>query len=64
MLFINCSNREKNCYKILNDFKKEGDNLVSLSNKQMKFCLECDKCSENIDKYCVLDDYITNNLYE
>lgn len=64
MLLINCSNREKNCFKILNDIKADEDNLLSLANKKMSFCLGCDKCSENIDKYCVLDDYITNNLYE
>lgn len=64
MLLINCSNREKNCFKILNDIKADEDNLLSLANKKMSFYLGCDKCSENIDKYCVLDDYITNNLYE
>ncbi len=64
MLLINCSNREKNCYKVLSDLKNNGDKLISLANKKMNFCLGCDKCSENIDKYCVLDDYITKNVYE
>lgn len=64
MLLINCSNREKNCYKVLSDLKNNGDKLISLANKKMNFCLGCDKCSENIDKYCVLEDYITNNVYE
>lgn len=64
MLLINCSNREKNCYKILNDIKTDNDTLISLSNKKMNFCLGCDSCKNNLDKYCVLDDYITNNIYD
>ena len=63
MLLINCSNREKNCFKILNDIRKEGDKLISLSNKDMKFCLGCGSCSNNLEHYCVLDDFITNTIY-
>lgn len=63
MLLINCSNREKNCFKILNDIKTENDKLISLSNKKMSFCLGCDSCKNNLDKYCVLDDFITNSVY-
>lgn len=64
MLLINCSNREKNCFKVLNDIKKDNDNLISLSNKDIKFCLGCGSCSKKLLKHCVLDDYITNTLYE
>lgn len=64
MLLINCSNREKNCFKILNDIKTDDDKLISLSNKQMNFCLGCDACTNKIDKYCVIDDYITNTVYQ
>lgn len=64
MLLINCSNRENNCFKILNDIKNDNDTLLSLSNKNMKFCLGCDSCKNNLDKYCVLNDYITNTLYQ
>ena len=64
MLFINCSNRERNCFKILNDIKSDSDKLISLSNKNIKFCLGCDRCSEELNHYCVLDDYITNNVLE
>ena len=64
MLLINCSNREKNCYKVLNDIKKESDTLISLSNKNMNFCLGCDSCKNDLENYCVLDDFITNNLYK
>lgn len=64
MLLINCSNREKNCFKILNDIKSDNDILLSLSNKDMKFCLGCDGCKNNLEKHCVLDDYITNTVYQ
>lgn len=64
MLLISCSNRERNCYKVLNDIKKDTDILISLSNKDMKFCLGCERCSDNLPKYCVLDDYITNIVYD
>ena len=64
MLLINCSNQEKNCYKILNDIKKDNDKFISLSNKKMEFCLGCSKCEEKLDNYCVLNDYITENVYK
>lgn len=64
MLLINCSNREKNCFKILNDIKTEKDKLISLSNKEMKFCLGCESCCKTLNKYCVLNDYITNVMYD
>ncbi len=64
MLLINCSNREKNCYNILNSIKNENDKLISLSNKKMDFCLGCQSCKKVLPKHCVLDDYITNNVYD
>lgn len=64
MILINCSNRENNCYKILNDIKSNDDKFISLSNKDMKFCLGCLSCSEKLEKHCVLSDYISNNVYE
>ena len=64
MLLINCSNRENNCFKILNDIKKEEDTIISLSNKKIDFCLGCDRCQSNLPKHCILDDYITNEVYE
>lgn len=63
MLLINTSNREKNCYKVLNDIKKDSDTLVSLSNKDIKFCLGCGSCSNKLEKHCVLNDFITNEVY-
>ena len=64
MLFINCSNRERNCYNILKSIKTEKDKLISLSNKKMSFCLGCERCQAELEKHCVLDDYITNNVYD
>ena len=64
MLLINCSNREKNCYKILSDIKTKDDKLISLSNKDMKFCLGCEACQNYLPKYCILNDYITNKVYD
>lgn len=64
MLLINCSNREVNCYKILNDIKSDSDKLISLANKKMDFCLGCERCQDNLERHCVLNDFITNNVYE
>ena len=64
MLLINCSNRENNCYNILNDIKKDNDTLISLFNKNIKYYLGWNRFHVELEKYCVLDDYITNNVYE
>ena len=64
MLFINCSNRERNCFNILKSLKKSEDKLISLSNKKMSFCLGCQCCQRDLPKHCVLDDYITNTVYD
>jgi len=64
MLLINCSNREKNCFNILEQIKEDDDTLISLSNKDMKFCLGCENCQKELPKHCVLNDYITNTVYE
>lgn len=62
-LLINGSNREKNNYNILKDIKSENDELISLSNKNIKFCLGCNSCINNLENICVLDDYITKEIY-
>lgn len=64
MLLINCSNREKNCYKILESIKSSEDTLISLAHKEISFCLGCEGCQKDLPKHCVLNDYITNNVYE
>jgi len=62
-LFINGSNREKNSYIILMDIMNESDVVISLSNKDIKYCLGCSACINKLDRYCVLNDYMTENVY-
>lgn len=62
-LFINGSNREKNCYSILKDIMEEKDKLISLSHKDIKFCLGCNACLNNLEKYCAQNDYMTEIIY-
>ena len=64
MLLINCSNRENNCFSILKNIMNNNDTLISLSNKDMKFCLGCECCQKDLERHCVLNDYITNNVYD
>lgn len=63
-LLINGSNREKNCFTILNDIKSDSDELVSLANKNIKFCLGCNACANKFGSLCVLNDFITNEVYK
>ncbi|MBQ2909831.1 MAG: flavodoxin family protein [Bacilli bacterium] len=58
-LLINGSNREKNNYNILNDIKSDNDELISLANKNIKFCIGCNSCLNKLENHCVLNDYIT-----
>ena len=55
-LLINTSNREKNCYKILNDIKENNDYMFSLSNKEIKPCNGCSDCKKGLVKYCSIND--------
>lgn len=63
MLYISGSNHIGNSYKIAKDTMKETDELITLANKNMKFCLGCNECEKDLNKLCVLDDYITNTIY-
>lgn len=63
-LFINGSNRKRNCYNILQDIMTDKDDLISLSNKDIKYCLGCNACIKKLDNYCILNDYITSNIYQ
>ena len=63
-LLINGSNRESNCYNILKDLKIVDDEFISLSRQDIKYCLGCNACSKELESYCVLNDYITNNVYD
>lgn len=55
-LYINGSNRNENCYKILSDLKEEKDVLFSLADKSINYCLGCSACSEHLENFCVIDD--------
>lgn len=63
-LFINGSNREKNCYNILKDIMTTNDELISLSHKEIKYCLGCNSCVNKLKNYCVIDDFMTENIYQ
>ena len=64
MLLINGSNREKNCYNILCDLKKDNGKLISLSKKDIKFCLGCNACKNKLENYFILNDFITSDVYK
>lgn len=55
-LYICGSNRNKNCYKVLNDLKSENDKLITLSNKNIKYCFGCSACINELKDYCVQKD--------
>ncbi len=63
-LFINGSNREQNCSKIINDLKSENCNIINLANKDIKFCLGCNACAKKLKNHCVLSDFITTTIYK
>ena len=55
-LYINGSNRNKNCYTVLKDLKEEKDKLIALSEKNIQYCLGCCRCIDNLENYCVIKD--------
>lgn len=55
-LYICGSNRKGNCYQIMQDLKEKEDKAITLARKNIKYCLGCCKCSEGLEKYCVLQD--------
>ena len=62
-LLINTSQREHNCFKILNDIKEEDDYFISLSNKEIKPCKGCGNCKKNLDNFCIIKDEM-EEIYE
>lgn len=62
-ILINGSNRECNCYNILKELQSQDDELVSLSNQDIKYCLGCNACRKELENHCVLNDYITTSVY-
>lgn len=62
-LLINGSNRERNCYNILKELQNQDDELISLSNQDIKYYLGCNACRKKLENLCVLSDY-DKNVYE
>lgn len=62
-LYISGSNRKGNCYQIIEDLRDKNDKVISLVNKDIKYCLGCNKCTEHLKKYCVLQDDM-QEIYE
>lgn len=55
-LYINGSNRNQNCYTILQDLKNEEDKLFSLADKTIHYCLGCGACADHLENFCVMED--------
>lgn len=62
-LYINGSNRNKNCYTVLNDLKEDEDKLISLADKKIDYCLGCCSCIKDLENYCVIKDDM-HEIYE
>lgn len=62
-LYINGSNREKNCYTILKDIMGKDDKLISLANKSINYCLGCNACRNDLKEYCIIEDDM-QEIYE
>ncbi len=55
-LFICGSNRKQNSFRIINDLAEKGDKLFCLSDMNVKNCLGCNSCLQNLENYCVIKD--------
>lgn len=62
-LYINGSNRNKNCFKVLNDLKEENEKLISLADKSINYCLGCSSCMEELPSYCIMEDDDMQEIY-
>ena len=56
VLYINGSNRKGNCSRILNDLKKEGEEIIELADKDINYCLGCNSCMNDLEGYCIIED--------
>lgn len=63
-LYINGSNRNKNCFKVLNDLKDENEKLISLADKSINYCLGCSSCMEELPNYCIMEDDDMQEIYK
>lgn len=62
-LYVNGSNRKKNCYNVLKDLKNNNDKLISLGEKSIKYCKGCSSCANKLKSYCVIEDDM-KEIYE
>lgn len=62
-LYISGSNRNKNCFKVLSDLRKDEDKLISLADKSINYCLGCSSCMEELEEYCIIEDDM-QEIYE
>lgn len=56
MLYICGSNRNGNCYQMIEDLKEEKDHVVLLSEKAICSCLGCNTCKDQVDGLCIMED--------
>lgn len=63
-LYINGSNRNKNCFKILKKLKNDDDKLISLANKSINYCLGCSACTNKLENFCIIEDDDMQEVYQ
>lgn len=63
-LYINGSNRNKNCFKILKNLKNDDDKLISLANKSINYCLGCSACTNKLENFCIIEDDDMQEVYQ
>lgn len=63
-LYINGSNRNKNCFKILKNLKNDDDKLISLTNKSINYCLGCSACTNELENFCIIEDDDMQEVYQ
>lgn len=61
-LFINASHRNHNSSKIIKYIKEQNDEVIFLSELDIKFCLGCNSCVRT--NKCCIDDDMTNEVYD
>lgn len=55
-LYICGSNRKGNSAKIINDLKKENDEVIFLDEKEIKYCMGCNSCMNDLASHCIIKD--------
>lgn len=62
-LYISGSNRKVNCAKIINDLKSENDKVIFLDEKEIKYCIGCNSCMNDLSSHCIIQDDM-KEIYE